>query len=201
MSRSNRSPSAAPRHHCERRPRRSRPSPRRGPRPSWNGRSRATRQPGSTIDVGWSRLPGRPMTGEHRSRLGASIVRLTGPDGTSSTEVVGTETPIGSGHYMAIDRRSRPVASREVDRRDAARRAPRPTAARGRTCIFPLTDDSMVTGLHRGEAAAPSRRRSPSAPRRSRPPVSATPTLRELASLRSWARRRRRRSRPAAWPR
>jgi hypothetical protein len=56
--------------------------------------------PGSTLDVGWStfmELDGirQPFTG------GTVFIRLTSPDGTNANEVVGTESPLGSGHFSA----------------------------------------------------------------------------------------------------
>ena len=56
--------------------------------------------PGSTLDVGWStfmELEGirQPFTG------GSVFIRLTSPDGANTNEVVGRESPLGSGHFSA----------------------------------------------------------------------------------------------------
>src|SRR4051812_8392422 len=56
-------------------------------------------EPGSTIQVGWSVFV-VAADGEHPVYGSPVYVKLVGPDG-SSTRESGTETPAGSGHYVA----------------------------------------------------------------------------------------------------
>ena len=57
-------------------------------------------EPGSTIDVGWSVFSVRGV--ERDPMVGSPIyVRLVSRDRTTSTDVMGTESPSGSGHYTA----------------------------------------------------------------------------------------------------
>ena len=76
------------------------PSQRRGRRPCSTRRSRATRSPARR-----SRSAGRSSRSSATERqpiYGSSVfIRLVSVDRTSSTEVRGTESPTGSGHYVA----------------------------------------------------------------------------------------------------
>lgn len=57
-------------------------------------------EPGTTVDVGWSVFSVRGV--ERQPMIGSPIyVRLVSRDRTTSTEVMGTEAPSGSGHYEA----------------------------------------------------------------------------------------------------
>jgi hypothetical protein len=112
-------------------------------------------QPGSTIDVGWSVMQiendqSVPMSGS------PVYIRLVGPDGTSATEVMGTEVPSGSGHYTAsIQVPTGGIAEVLVGMRGESCTA----ASCGRAdLIFPLIDDPLVTGAAplAPSAAAPS---------------------------------------------
>jgi hypothetical protein len=57
-------------------------------------------EPGTTIDVGWSVST---VSGVERQPMYGSpiYIRLVSRDRTTSTEVMGTESPSGSGHYEA----------------------------------------------------------------------------------------------------
>jgi hypothetical protein len=101
-------------------------------------------QPGSTIDVGWS--VASIEDGQSIPITGLPVfVRLVGPGAASVTEVRGTETPPGSGHYTAsIQVPDGGIANVFVGMRGESCTA----AACGRAdMIFPLTDDPLVTGL------------------------------------------------------
>ena len=100
--------------------------------------------PGSTIAVAWSLFQ---VVDDKESPFSSSGVymRLKGVDGKSSTEVVGTESPIGSGHYKAIIQ----VPESGIGEVEVGLRGEMCTAADNCSrsdIIFPLTDDSMVTG-------------------------------------------------------
>lgn len=57
-------------------------------------------EPGSTIDVGWSVFSVSGV--ERQPMVGSPIyIRLVSRDRATSTEVMGTESPSGSGHYEA----------------------------------------------------------------------------------------------------
>jgi hypothetical protein len=132
--------------------------------------------PGSTIAVAWSLFQ---VVDDEESPFSSSGVymRLTGVDGKSSTEVVGTESPIGSGHYKAIIQ----VPESGIGEVEVGLRGEMCTAADGCSrsdIIFPLTDDSMVTGhAPAAKAAAPIASTQPVASTPvAAPPVSTTPT-------------------------
>ena len=56
--------------------------------------------PGAELEVGWRAwIPGG--TSEWPFSGAPVFIRLTSPDGSSSTEVIGRENPSGSGHYLA----------------------------------------------------------------------------------------------------
>ena len=99
-------------------------------------------QPGSTIQIGWSAAQ---IVNDARYPLhGPLVVELVGPKG-AATEATGTETPAGSGHYLAsVVVPDGGIWSISV-------------ALKGQACYgdgtcqpadyaFPLTDDTMVTG-------------------------------------------------------
>ncbi len=99
--------------------------------------------PGSTIDVGWSVF--YDVDGKQEPVYGSPVyIRLVSSDRTTSTEVMGTETPAGSGHY---------TASIEVPRGGIGEIV---VGMIGESCdangcqrsdmIFPLTDDPLVSG-------------------------------------------------------
>lgn len=100
-------------------------------------------QPGSTLDVGWSVYS---ISGDTQEPLYGSpiYIRLVAPDGTTSTEAMGTETPRGSGHYTAsievpaggIGKVIVGLVGEACDANGCARS----------DIIFPLTDDPLVTG-------------------------------------------------------
>ncbi|MFL5685332.1 MAG: hypothetical protein ACJ77D_04695 [Chloroflexota bacterium] len=109
-------------------------------------------EPGSTIDVGWSLFS--VFADETNPLPGAAVyLRLIGFHGNSSTEVMGTETPRGSGHYKGSIRvpdggirqvlvgvvGESCIAGAACDRSDM---------------IFPLTDDPLVVGSPPKAAAA-----------------------------------------------
>ena len=132
--------------------------------------------PGSTIAVAWSLFQ---VVDDKESPFSSSGVymRLKGVDGKSSTEVVGTESPIGSGHYKAIIQ----VPESGIGEVEVGLRGEMCTAADGCSrsdIIFPLTDDSMVTGhAPAAKAAAPIASTQPVASTPvAAPPVSTTPT-------------------------
>ena len=137
--------------------------------------------PGSTIAVAWSLFQ---VVDDKESPFSSSGVymRLKGVDGKSSTEVVGTESPIGSGHYKAIIQ----VPESGIGEVEVGLRGEMCTAADGCSrsdIIFPLTDDSMVTGhAPAAKAAAPIASTQPvastpvAAPPVAAPAVETTPT-------------------------
>ena len=114
-------------------------------------------EPGSTIDVGWSVFM---IEGDETHPLYGSPIylRLVGPDGTSTTEVMGTESPAGSGHYTAsIEVPSGGIAEVIVG---MVGEACVPGAGCKRSdLIFLLTDDPLVTGA--APAVAPPTRSTP----------------------------------------
>ena len=94
-------------------------------------------EPGSTIDVGWSVFM---IEGDETP----VYVRLVGPDGTSTTEVMGTEVPAGSGHYTAsIEVPAGGIGEVIVGMVGEACTA---DGCQRSDMIFPLTDDPLVTG-------------------------------------------------------
>jgi hypothetical protein len=101
-------------------------------------------EPGSTIALGWSVFT---IDGERTYPISGSpvYIRLVGPDGTSATEVMGTEVPSGSGHYTAsIQVPDGGIGEVIVGMIGEA-------CVDGGGCqrsdmIFPLTDDPLVTG-------------------------------------------------------
>jgi hypothetical protein len=110
-------------------------------------------EPGSTVKVGWSvfEIDGDTTHPIHGSPI---YIRLVGPDGTSTTEVMGTEVPRGSGHY---------TASIEVPKGGIGEVI---VGMVGESCaeaggcqrsdmIFPLTDDPLVMGAAPVSAPAP----------------------------------------------
>ena len=100
--------------------------------------------PGSTIAVAWSLVQVVDDTESPFSALGV-YMRLKGVDGKSSTEVLGTESPVGSGHYTA----SIQVPQSGIGEVEVGLRGEQCTAAAGCSrsdIIFPLTDDRLVTG-------------------------------------------------------
>lgn len=102
-------------------------------------------EPGSTIDVGWSVFS---IFGDRTEPVVGSpvYIRLVAPGGTTSTEVMGTERPDGSGHYVAsIDVPAGGIGEVIVGMVGEA-------CYQDGTCersdvIFPLTDDPLVTGV------------------------------------------------------
>ena len=100
--------------------------------------------PGSTIAVAWSLFQ---VVDDKESPFSASGVymRLKGADGKSSTEVLGTESPVGSGHFTAtIQVPDSGIAEVEVGLRGEQCT---PTEGCSRSdIIFPLNDDKLVTG-------------------------------------------------------
>ena len=97
-------------------------------------------EPGSTIDVGWSLYS---VHAEDTNPLpGASVyLRLIGFHGNDSTEVMGTETPRGSGHYKGS------IKVPEGGIRQILVGVVGETCVAGTPCerndmIFPLIDDS-----------------------------------------------------------
>ncbi|HET9083545.1 MAG TPA: hypothetical protein VFN41_04010 [Candidatus Limnocylindrales bacterium] len=122
--------------------------------------------PGSTIAVAWSLIQ---VVDDKESPFSTQGVymRLVGVDGKSSTEVVGTETPFGSGHYKATIQV--PVSGiGEVVVGMKGESCTQTDGCSRMDVIFPLTDDRLVTGY----APAP----KPAAPIASaRPVASAAP--------------------------
>lgn len=101
-------------------------------------------EPGSTIDVGWSLYS---VHAEDTNPLpGASVyLRLIGFHGNDSTEVMGTETPRGSGHYKGS------IKVPEGGIRQILVGVVGETCVAGTPCerndmIFPLIDDRLVVG-------------------------------------------------------
>ena len=125
--------------------------------------------PGSTIAVAWSLFQ---VVNDKESPFSSQGVymRLKGVDGKSATEVVGTESPIGSGHYKATIQ----VPESGIGEVEVGLRGEQCTATEGCSrsdIIFPLTDDRMVTGYPapaKDPAAVPSTQpiasRAPAAP-------------------------------------
>jgi hypothetical protein len=108
--------------------------------------------PGSTIDVGWSLYS---VNAEDTNPLpGASVyLRLIGFHGNSSTEVMGTETPRGSGHYKGS------IKVPEGGIRQILVGVVGESCVAGTPCerndmIFPLIDDALVVGFPPKPAAA-----------------------------------------------
>lgn len=127
--------------------------------------------PGSTIAVAWSLFQ---VVDDKESPFSAEGVymRLKGVDGKSSTEVVGTESPIGSGHYKATIQ----VPESGISEVEVGLRGEQCTATDGCSrsdIIFPLTDDRMVTGYAPGKAAAPIASTQPVASRAAAAPTPA----------------------------
>jgi hypothetical protein len=100
-------------------------------------------EPGSTIDVGWSVF--FVADGKQEPVDGSPVyIRLVAPDGTSSTEMMGTETPSGSGHYVAtIQVPGGGIGEVIVG---MVGEACSDGACQRSDLIFPLTDDALVTG-------------------------------------------------------
>jgi hypothetical protein len=109
-------------------------------------------EPGSTIDVGWSLYSA--SGGEGNPLLGSSVyLRLIGFHGDSSTEVMGTETPRGSGHYKGS------IKVPEGGIRQILVGVVGESCVAGTPCerndmIFPLIDDALVVGFPPKPAAA-----------------------------------------------
>ena len=100
-------------------------------------------QPGSTIDVGWSVFS---VSGTERQPMYGSpvYIRLVSVDRTTSTEVMGTESPSGSGHYVAsIEVPAGGIGEVVVGLVGEACSA---SGCERSDMIFPLTDDVLVTG-------------------------------------------------------
>lgn len=99
--------------------------------------------PGSTIAVAWSLFQ---VVDDKESPFSSPGVymRLTGVDGKSSTEVIGTETPSGSGHYKATIQ----VPASGIGEVVVGLKGEQCTAdgCSRSDMIFPLTDDKMVVG-------------------------------------------------------
>ena len=108
--------------------------------------------PGSTIDVGWSLYS--VYAGDTNPLPGASVyLRLIGFHGNSSTEVMGTETPRGSGHYKGS------IKVPEGGIRQVLVGVVGENCVAGTPCerndmIFPLIDDALVVGFPPKPAAA-----------------------------------------------
>jgi hypothetical protein len=106
--------------------------------------------PGSTIAVAWSLFQ---VVDDRESPFSSPGVymRLTGVDGKDSTEVVGTETPSGSGHYEAMIQ----VPASGIGDVVVGLKGEQCTAADGCSrmdIVFPLTDDRLVVGSARSVA-------------------------------------------------
>ena len=128
--------------------------------------------PGSTIAVAWSLYQ---VVDDKESPFSTQGVymRLVGVDGKSSTEVVGTETPFGSGHYKAAIQ----VPPSGIGEVLVGMKGEQCTATDGCSrsdIIFPLNDDRLVTGY----APAP----KPAAPVASTQPVSTSAPVTAQAS-------------------
>ena len=101
-------------------------------------------EPGSTIDVGWSVFMIEGDT-THPVYGSPVYIRLVGPDGTSTTEVMGKEAPAGSGHYTAsIQVPAGGIGQVIVGMVGEA--CIDGAGCRRSDMIFPLTDDPLVTG-------------------------------------------------------
>lgn len=100
-------------------------------------------EPGSTIDVGWSVLS--IVEDRQEPVYGSPVyIRLVAPDRTDSTEVMGTEQPSGSGHYVAsIDVPAGGIGEVIVG---MVGEACSDGMCQRSDLIFPLTDDPLVTG-------------------------------------------------------
>jgi hypothetical protein len=101
-------------------------------------------EPGSTVTVGWSvfEIDGDTIHPIYGSPI---YIRLVGPDGTSATEVMGTEVPPGSGHYTAS------IEVPEGGIGEVIVGMVGESCVQGGACqrsdlIFPLTDDPLVSG-------------------------------------------------------
>lgn len=109
-------------------------------------------EPGSTIEVGWSVFY---IVGDKQEPVDGSpiYIRLVAPDGTTSTEVMGTEGPRGSGHYTAsIEVPAGGIGEVVVGLVGEA--CYQDGSCERSDVIFPLTDDPLVTGAA-PTAAAP----------------------------------------------
>lgn len=109
-------------------------------------------EPGSTIEVGWSVFY---IVGDKQEPVGGSpiYIRLVAPDGTTATEVMGTEGPRGSGHYTAsIEVPAGGIGEVVVGLVGEA--CYQDGSCERSDVIFPLTDDPLVTGAA-PTAAAP----------------------------------------------
>jgi hypothetical protein len=100
-------------------------------------------QPGSTIDVGWSVF--YDFDGKQEPVYGSPVyIRLVSSDRTTSTEVMGTETPAGSGHYTAsIEVPGGGIGEIIVGMIGESCDA---NGCQRSDMIFPLTDDPLVSG-------------------------------------------------------
>ncbi len=101
-------------------------------------------QPGSTIDVGWSVF--YLVDGRQQPVQGSPVyIRLVSVDQTTTSEVMGTETPAGSGHYTAaIDVPAGGIGQVIVGMVGEA--CSEAGGCQRSDLIFPLTDDPLVTG-------------------------------------------------------
>ncbi len=100
-------------------------------------------QPGSTIDIGWSVFS--IFEDRQEPVYGSPVyIRLVAPDGTTSTEAMGTERPSGSGHYIAsIEVPAGGIGEVIVG---MVGEACSDGVCQRSDLIFPLTDDALVTG-------------------------------------------------------
>jgi hypothetical protein len=100
-------------------------------------------EPGSTIDVGWSVFYN--VDGKQEPVYGSPVfIRLVSSDRTTSTEVMGTETPAGSGHYAAsIEVPGGGIGEIIVGMIGESCDA---NGCQRSDMIFPLTDDPLVSG-------------------------------------------------------
>jgi hypothetical protein len=117
--------------------------------------------PGSTIDVGWSVFS---VSGTERQPMYGSpvYIRLVSVDRTTSTEVMGTESPSGSGHYVAsIEVPAGGIGEVVVGLVGEACSA---NGCKRSDMIFPLTDDALVTGAAPVAPVAPTPLSPPSGP-------------------------------------
>lgn len=101
-------------------------------------------EPGSTVKVGWSVFE---IDGDTTHPIYGSpiYIRLVGPDGTSATEVMGTETQRGSGHYTASIEVPKGGIG-EVIVGMVGESCVQGGACQRSDLIFPLTDDPLVSG-------------------------------------------------------
>jgi hypothetical protein len=109
-------------------------------------------EPGSTIDIGWS-LYSASATDTNPLPGSSVYIRLIGFHGNDSTEVMGTETPRGSGHYKAS------INVPEGGIRQVLVGVVGESCVAGTPCerndmIFPLIDDALVVGDPPKPAAA-----------------------------------------------